>query len=37
MKGLGNTYQDRTGIRKTREWRGLRDTVYDFGWWLTTW
>ena len=37
MKGLGNTYSAVTGIRKTREWRGLRDTAYDFAWWLTTW
>ena len=35
--GLGDTYQAVSGLRKTREWRGLRDTLYDFRWWLTTW
>ena len=27
--GLGDTYQAVSGLRKTREWRGLRDTLYD--------
>ena len=37
QRGLGDTYTALTGLRKTREWRGVRDTLYDFRWWLTTW
>jgi len=36
-EGLGETYLDKKGIRMHREWRGVRDTLYDFGWWLVTW
>ena len=24
-------------VRKRREWRGFKDTMYDFGQWLATW
>lgn len=36
QKTLGSTYG--TGkVRKRREWRGFRDTMYDFGRWLRIW
>ena len=37
MFELGKTYRDKTGIRKIREWRGLKDTLVDYAWWLVTW
>lgn len=37
VKGLGNLYQDKTGLLKHREWRGVKDTAYDFYRWLITW
>ncbi len=35
--GLGNIHQDKTGVLKHREWRGLHDTAYDYYRWLVTW
>ena len=32
-RNLGLTYQDKTGVRKMREWRGIKDTLIDYGWW----
>ncbi len=37
MKNLANLRKDKTGIFKHREWRGFKDTFYDFGRWLITW
>ena len=38
MADLGNLYsKDRKAILKHREWRGFRDTVYDYYRWLVTW
>lgn len=33
-KGLRDAYIDKTGIRKHREWRGLKDSAYDYYRWL---
>ncbi len=35
-KGLGNLYNGKMALRR-REWRGVRDTLFDFGCWLKTW
>lgn len=37
MSGLGNLHNDKTGIYKHREWRGVKDTLYDYYRWLITW
>lgn len=37
MKGLGDLHQSKTGLLKHREWRGFKDTLYDFYRWLITW
>lgn len=37
MANLGNLYTDKTGILKHREWRGVKDTAYDYYRWLITW
>lgn len=37
MSGLGNLRKERTSVLKHREWRGFKDTVYDFYRWLVTW
>ena len=37
VRGLGDLYHDKTGIYKHREWRGLGDTLYDYGQWLKLW
>lgn len=34
MTGFGNTYQVDTPPRRMREWRGVRDTLCDYAWWL---
>ncbi len=34
--GLRSRYEDKTGIAKYREWRGVKDTLYDYGAWLQT-
>lgn len=36
VKGLGNLYNGKTAMKR-REWRGFRDTMYDFGRWLKLW
>ena len=36
-KNLGKLHKDKTGILKHREWRGLKDTMYDYYRWLITW
>lgn len=38
MANLGNLYKkDRTAVLKHREWRGFKDTMYDYYRWLITW
>ncbi len=32
--GLRSRYYDKTGIAKHREWRGLKDTAYDYSRWM---
>ena len=34
---LGDLYMDKTGLYKHREWRGIKDTVYDFYEWARLW
>lgn len=34
MTGFGNTYQVDTPPCRRREWRGVRDTLCDYAWWL---
>ena len=36
-KNLGLLHEDKTGLLKHREWRGLKDTMYDYYRWLITW
>lgn len=37
MKNYGKLYKEHTAILKHREWRGLKDTMYDYYRWLVTW
>lgn len=37
MTEKGRLYRDKTAILKHREWRGLRDTWYDYTQWLKLW
>jgi len=37
VKGLGSLHQDKTYLLKHREWRGFKDTMYDFYRWMVTW
>ena len=37
MAGQGNLYKDKTAIFKHRQWRGLKDTWYDYTQWLKLW
>ena len=37
QKGIADNYKPKTCIYKHREWRGLKDTLYDFGQWLKLW
>lgn len=32
--GQRSRYMDKTGVAKYREWRGVRDTIYDYSQWL---
>ena len=32
--GQRSRYYDKTGVAKYREWRGTRDTLYDYSQWL---
>ena len=34
---LGVLYSDKLRVRKRREWRGLKDTMYDYSRWLYLW
>ena len=34
---LGDLYQDKTGLYKHREWRGVKDTCYAYWRWLLMW
>ena len=36
QKGLGNLYNGKIALKR-REWRGFKDTMFDFGCWLKTW
>ena len=36
-KGAAQNMEPGTGIFRHREWRGMRDTVYDFGQWTVLW
>lgn len=36
-ENLGKLHQDKTGLYKHREWRGVEDTMYDYYRWLITW
>ena len=36
-KGIADNYQPKTGLYKHREWRGFKDTMYDFFMWLQLW
>lgn len=37
MSEKGKLYADKTAILKHREWRGLKDTFYDYTQWLKLW
>ena len=37
MKNMGKNMRDKTGIYKFREWRGLRDSAYDYAMWCKLW
>ena len=37
MADYGKLYKEHTAILKHREWRGLKDTMYDYYRWLVTW
>ena len=36
-KELGVLYSDKLRVRKRREWRGVKDTLYDYSRWLYLW
>jgi benzoyl-CoA reductase/2-hydroxyglutaryl-CoA dehydratase subunit BcrC/BadD/HgdB len=36
-EGYGDLYMDHTAVLKHREWRGPKDTLYDYYRWLITW
>ncbi len=36
-KGLGRLYKGESALLKHREWRGFKDTMYDYYRWLITW
>lgn len=37
MKGAAENYLQKTAIMKHREWRGWKDTIYDYGQWCRLW
>ena len=37
QKGYHDIIEDKTGIYKHREWRGVEDTLYDYSKWLELW
>ena len=36
-KGAADNYNEKTAIYKHREWRGWKDTCFDFGQWCVLW
>jgi len=36
-KGAADNLNEGTGIYRHREWRGLRDTAYDYAKWVQLW
>ena len=36
-RNMGLSYIDKTGVRRWREWRGVKDTLIDYGWWCVMW
>ena len=36
LGGQRSRYYDKTGVAKYREWRGVHDTLVDYGAWLKT-
>ena len=34
LGGQRDRYYDKTGVAKYREWRGVKDTFYDYSQWL---
>ena len=37
MNNYGKLYKEHTAILKHREWRGFKDTMYDYYRWLVNW
>ena len=37
MDNYGKLYKEHTAVLKHREWRGFKDTMYDYYRWLITW
>ena len=37
MAQQGKLYHDRTAIMRHREWRGVKDTFYDYCQWMKLW
>ncbi len=37
MDNYGRLYKEHTALLKHREWRGFKDTMYDYYRWLVTW
>ena len=37
MDNYGKLYKEHTSVLKHREWRGFKDTMYDYYRWLVTW
>ena len=37
MDNYGKLYKEHTAVLKHREWRGVKDTMYDYYRWLVTW
>ena len=37
MDNYGKLYKEHTAVLKHREWRGFKDTMYDYYRWLVTW
>lgn len=37
MAEVGKNLQDKTALFKHREWRGFKDTAYDYGQWMKLW
>ena len=37
MDNYGRLYKEHTAVLKHREWRGFKDTMYDYYRWLVNW